>query len=157
MPNRESNPLTLAALGEIDRLSFIKAGTILDEARNRLKIFDYDLTVRRSQEALELYLKSLFRFLQTEYPASHDLRKQIYELSEVLREFQITPQQVARLVLANKVLELWRSPAFYGDETLSVGSLFDSKEAELATSYARLGELVCNIVRSQLYQRATAG
>jgi HEPN domain-containing protein len=157
MLKRQSTLLSLAALGEIDRLSFIKTGTILDEARNRLKAFDYDLAVRRSQEAFELYLKSLFRFLQTEYPASHDLRKQVYELSEVLREFQITPQQMARLVLANTVLELWRSPAFYGDERLRVGSLFDSKEADLAISYAELGELVCNIVRSQFYRRATAG
>ena len=63
MLKRQSTLLSLAALGEIDRLSFIKADTILDEARNRLKAFDYDLAVRRSQEAFELYLKSLFRFL----------------------------------------------------------------------------------------------
>jgi HEPN domain-containing protein len=155
MLKRDSIPLTLTALGEIDRLSFIKAGTILDEARNRLKAFDYDLAVRRSQEAFELYLKSLFRFLQTEYPASHDLRKQIYELSEALGDFQITPQQVARLVLANAVLGLWRSPAFYGDEKLRIASLFDSKEAELAVSYGEPGQLVCSVVRSQIYRRAT--
>jgi HEPN domain-containing protein len=63
----KATPLTLPDLGEIDRLSYSKAETILDEARGRLKAFDYDLTVRRSQEAFELYLKSLFRFLQAEY------------------------------------------------------------------------------------------
>ena len=156
MLNRQSSRLSLAALGEIDRLSFIKAGTILDEARNRLKAFDYDLVVRRSQEAFELYLKSLFRFLQTEYPASHDLTKQIYELSEALKEFQITPQQVARLVLANEVLKLWRLPAFYGDEKLNVGGLFDASEAALALSYAESGQLVCGVVREYIYRRARA-
>lgn len=155
MPNRESVPLTLAALGEVDRLSFIKAGNILDEARNRLKAFDYDLAVRRSQEAFELYLKSLFRFLQTEYPATHDLRKQIYKLTEALEQYRIDSRQVARLVLANSVLELWRSPAFYGDEKLNVGGLFDASEATLAVLYAELGQFVCGVVREYVYRRAT--
>ncbi len=153
MPNQPSTPLTYAALGEIDRLSFIKAFTILDEARNRLNAFDYDLTVRRSQEAFELYLKSLFRFLQTEYPADHDLRKQIYELTEALKQYNVDRRQVARLVLANSVLALWRSPAFYGDEKLQVGGLFDAGEATLAVSYAELGQSVCGVVRGYVYGR----
>ncbi len=156
MSNRQSTPLTLAALGEIDRLSFFKASTILDEARNRHKAFDYDLAVRRSQEAFELYLKSLFRFLQTEYPASHDLGKQIYELTEALRQYHIDRRQVARLVLANSILELWRSPAFYGDEKLNVGGLFDAGQAALAVSYAESGQLVSGVVREHVYRRATA-
>jgi len=64
------------------------------------------------------------------------------------------PQQVARLVLANAVLGLWRLPAFYGDEKLGVANLFEPKDAELAVSYAELGSVVCN-VRSELYRRAT--
>jgi HEPN domain-containing protein len=147
-------PLSLAALLEIDGLSFVKAGTILDEARNRLKASDFDLTVRRSQEAFELYVKSLFRFLQTEYSASHDLKKQIYELTEALKQYQIDRRQIARLVLANSMLQLWRSPAFYGDETLNVGGLFDGNEATLAISYAELSQIVCIVVRSHIYSRA---
>ncbi len=155
MTNESSLPLTLNQLSDIDQF-FIRANTVLGEARNNLNAFNYDLAVRRSQEALELYLKNLLLFLQKEYPATHDLKKQIYELSEVLKGFTVTPQQVARLVLANAVLALWRSPAFYGDERLKVASLFDSKEAELAISYAELGQFICNVVRSQLYRRATA-
>ena len=99
-------------------------------------------------------LKSLFLLLQKEHPTTHDLKKQIYEPSGVLKEFQIMPQQVARLVLANAVLGLWRLPAFYGDEKLGVANLFEPKDAELAVSYAELGSVVCN-VRSELYRRAT--
>ena len=113
----------LSELTDIEGLSYTKAATILDEARSRLKAFDYDLTVRRSQEAFELYLKSLFRFLQTEYPADHDLKKQISELTETLKQYQIDRRLIARLVLANSILDLWRSPAFYGDEKLNVGGL----------------------------------
>ncbi len=78
----------------------------MDEARSRLNAIDYDLAVRRSQEAFELYLKSLFRFLQTDYPANHDLKKQIYELTEALKQCQIDRRQIARLVLANSILDL---------------------------------------------------
>ncbi len=155
VPDETSVPITLATLGEIDRLSFGKAGTILDEARKRLEVCDYDLTVRRAQEAFELYLKSLFRYLQTEFPTSHDLKAQIYELTEVLKQYSITRHQVARLVLANSVLRLWRLPAFYGDETLNVGQLFDANEAALSVSYAVSGQLVCSIVRDYVYRRAT--
>jgi HEPN domain-containing protein len=147
-------PLALPEIAEIDGLSYFKAGTILDEARSRLKAYDYDLGVRRSQEAFELYLKSLFRYLQAEYPASHDLKKQIYELTEALKQYQIDRRQIARLVLANSILDLWRSPAFYGDEKLNVGGLFNDVEATLAISYAELAQLVCAIVRGYVYQRA---
>jgi HEPN domain-containing protein len=133
----------------------MKASTILDEAKSRLKAFDYDLAVRRSQEAFELYLKSLFRFLQSEYPAEHDLRKQIYDLTEALKQYNVDSRQVARLVLANSVLALWRSPAFYGDERLKVANLFDSGEAELAVSYAELAQFICGVVREYVYRQAT--
>jgi HEPN domain-containing protein len=149
-------PLALSDLTEIDGLSYSKAGTILEEARSRIKAYDYDLAVRRSQEAFELYLKSLFRFLQTEYPASHDLKKQIYELTEALKQYRIERRQIARLVLANSMLELWRSPAFYGDEKLNVGALFNDVEAALAISYAELAQLLCAIVRGYVYQRAVS-
>lgn len=147
-------PLSLARLNDIDRMSFSKAGAILDEARSCLARFDHDLAVRRSQEAFELYLKSLFRFLQMEPPATHDLKKQIYQLSEAVVAYNINTHQVAQLVLANSMLDLWRSPAFYGDETLNVGNLFGTDEAKLAITYAERGQFVCSVVRGQVYSRA---
>jgi HEPN domain-containing protein len=151
--------LTFAELAEIDQLSYWKANTILGEAQTRLQSFDYDLAVRRAQEAFELYLKSLFRFLRAEYPAAHDVKKQIYELTAAFKQHQIEPhqisaRQVARLVLANSMLHLWRLPAFYGDETLNVGGLFEESEAKLALSYAELAQFLCNGVRIHAHQRA---
>ena len=145
--------MKLSELWELDHL-YSKAGAILDEARGRVKVYDHDLTVRRSQEAFELYLKSCFRYLQKEYPASHELRKQIYELTEALKQCQIDRRQIARLVLANSVLDLWRSPAFYGDERLNVGGLFNDGEAKLALSYAESAQFVCSMVRSYVYRVA---
>jgi len=146
----KSAPLSFPELWDIDHL-FNKAGTVITEARNRLEAFDYDLAVRRSQESLELFLKSLFRFLQRPYPATHDLKKELYTLVEALKDYPLEKRQIARLVLAGSVLNLWRSPAFYGDETLNVGGLFDKREAELAISYAELGQFVAGIVRNQVY------
>ena len=146
----KSAPLSFPELWDIDHL-FNKAGTVITEARNRFEAFDYDLAVRRSQESLELFLKSLFRFLQRPYPATHDLKKGLYTLVEALTDYPLEKRQIARLVLAGSVLNLWRSPAFYGDETLNVGSLFDKREADLAISYAELGQFVARIVPNQVY------
>jgi hypothetical protein len=59
-------------------------------------------------------------------------------------------------VLANSVLHQWRLPAFYGDETLNVGGLFEESEARLALSYADSAQFVCSIVRFHVYQLAAA-
>ena len=136
-----------------DRSTFIRQGeqNFEREAQAYLRCFDYDLAVRRAQEAFELYLKSVFRFLQAEYPTIHDVKKEIYALTAAFKQHQIEPQiqarQVARLVLANSVLHLWRLPAFYGDETLNVGSLFDESEVKLALSYADSAQFACSVVR----------
>jgi HEPN domain-containing protein len=156
MAGNKSGPLSLAQLQQIDGHTFNKAGSILEEARNRLKSYDYDLAVRRSQEAFELCLKSLFRFLEREYPETHDLKKQIYELSDALKGYHFDRRQVARLVLANSMLSLWRSPAFYGDEKLNMGGLFDAAEATLAISYAESAHLICGVVRQAAYGQAVA-
>jgi HEPN domain-containing protein len=152
--------LTVAELAKIDQLSYEKANRILGEAQTRLQCFDYDLAVRRSQEAFDLYLKGVFRFLQAEYPTVHDVKKEIYALTTAFRQHQLEPQiqtrQVARLVLANSVLQLWRLPAFYGDARLNVGGLFEESEAKLALSYADSAQFVCSVVRFHYQLAATA-
>jgi HEPN domain-containing protein len=147
--------LTIAELNKIDQLSFDKTNKILSETQAYLRCFDCDLAVRRAQEAFELYLKGVFRFLQAEYPTIHDVKKEIYALTVAFKQHQleeIQTRQVARLVLANSVLHLWRLPAFYGDETLNVGSIFDESEAKLALSYADSAQFVCSVVRFHVYQ-----
>ncbi len=154
----KSTSLSFVELSEIDHL-FTRADTILTEARSRLEAIDHDLAVRRAQESLELFLKSLFRFLQRAYPTTHDPKKELYSLIEAIEALEghsIERRQIARLVLAGSVLNLWRSPAFYGDETLNVGDLFDKQEAELAISYAELGQFVVGIVRNQVFVAAAS-
>lgn len=53
-------------------LAYIKdAKTILEEARKSLNKGHYHRTVRKCQEAVELALKGLLRFVGIEYPKSH--------------------------------------------------------------------------------------
>jgi hypothetical protein len=72
-------------------------------------------------ESVRLHLKKPLPVSALRVSRDHDLEKQIYELSVALNEFSVDRRQVARLVLANSMLALWRSPTFYGDETLKVG------------------------------------
>jgi hypothetical protein len=87
------------------------------------------------------------------------VKKEIYALTTAFKQHQIDEiqaRQIARLVLANSVLHLCRLPAFYGDETLNVGDLFEESEARLALSYADSAQFVCGIVRFHVYQLAAA-
>lgn len=145
--------LSYKELGDIDHL-YSRANSILNEARTQLRSFNYDLAVRRAQEALELYIKTTFRFTGTEYPKSHDIEKRIYEVWQLLAEYDVTREQVARMVLANTTTSAWRSPSFYGDERLGVARLFRQKEAEVAIGYAEEVRNICEKVRSHLYRRA---
>lgn len=151
--NTEERTLSYKELGEIDHL-YSKANSIHDEARRQLQSYSFDLAVRRSQEAIELYIKTIFRLIGKEYPKIHDVEKTVYEISMLLSDYRVSREEVARMVLANATMGLWRSPSFYGDERLGVARLFRQKEAEVAVVYADEVRSVCERVRSELYRRA---
>jgi len=54
-----------------------RAEATLEEARRTFEKGDNPLTVRRSQEAVELSLKAVLRFLGIEYPREHDVRDEL--------------------------------------------------------------------------------
>ncbi len=147
--------LSYKDLGDIDHL-YSRANAVLDEARAKLGSYSHDLAVRRAQEAIELYIKTTFRFTGSEYPRIHDLEKTIYEVSQLLAEYGVTREEVARMILANATMAVWRTPSFYGNERLAVAKLFRDKEAEVAIRYAEEVRAVCDKVRYQLYQRAAS-
>jgi len=148
--------LTIRELQDIDQF-YGKADPVLREARKYVESFDWDWAVRRSQEALELSIKSIFRFIRKDYPKDHDLEKHLYEIAKKLKEYDVTAEEVALMVLANATLTLWRLPAFYGDEKLHIGKLFSEKEARLALWYAERVHSMCYRVRDRLYRSAPHG
>ncbi len=106
---------------EVDKF-YSKADSILKEARDHAKKFEYDLCVRRSQEAFELFLKTMFRFIERTYPQEHDIGNEIYKVHQALKRFGFTAQKVAQIVHRNRTLGLWREKAFFDDEKLGLTS-----------------------------------
>jgi len=142
--------LTQEQYWEVDKF-YSKADSILNEARDHAKKFEYDLCVRRSQEAFELFLKTMFRFIEREYPQDHDISNEIYKVHEALKRFDFTAQKVAQIVHRNRTLGLWREKSFYGDERLGVTALFTEHEARSALAYAEELWLDCSNVKNQIW------
>ena len=93
----------------------------LDRARSRLidaeaafKRGDYPETVRYSQEAVELSLKSVLRIIGIEYPKVHDVGDIIYFYRDQYPEwFRKEIDDIRRI---SRDLALKRAPAMYGLE-----------------------------------------
>jgi len=135
---------------EIDKF-YSKATSILDEAREHVKKFEYDLCVRRSQEAFELFLKTMFKLIGEEYPQKHEISQEIYDMHSSLKKYDFSAQKVAQIVHRNRTLGVWREKSFYGDEKLGVTSIFTEHEARLALSYAEDISTDCYVVRSRVF------
>jgi len=151
-------------LSDIDKL-YSKAEDIRREAfRLKNKEYNYDLSVRRSQEAFELYLKVIFKFMKQKYPKSsrgHELSAQIraiYEkMKNILNKYGFRKEDIVRLLRGSIVLASWRDPSFYGEENLeelAISGTFTDKEAELALDYADEAGSMCTSIRDYFYKTA---
>ena len=149
---------TYKELEEIDK-QHTKAKEIEQEAQD-FKNKNYDLCVRRSQEAFELFLKIVFKLLKEKYPPKHELSKQIISIHEKLKPVfkDYFPKDIAKLMIGSKVLDLWRNISLYGEEKLeNVGTfeIFTEKEAELALDYMSKASQLCYLVRDYFYKNAS--
>ena len=91
-----------------------RAEWFLREAENALSARNNAISVRRSQEALELAAKAVLRRLAIEYPREHDVSEAIEAAAERLPDYMRarTGEIKAMLVELARV----RGPAFYGYE-----------------------------------------
>jgi len=151
-------------LAEIDKL-YSKATAIRREAlRLRKHELNYDLSIRRSQEALELYLKVIFKFMRQKYPTSargHELSNQIraiYEkMKNILTNYGFRKEDIVKLLRGSIVLASWREPSFYGVENLeeiAVSGTFTDKEADLGLDYVDEVASMCTSIRDYFYKMA---
>lgn len=143
--------LTQEQYFEIDKFHS-KADSILGEASDHSKKFEYDLCVRRSQEAFELFLKTMFKFIARDYPQKHDIAKEVYAVFEALKGYGFSAQKVAQIVHRNRTLGLWREKSFYGDEELGVASIFIELESKVALSYAEDISIDCYRVKDKIWR-----
>lgn len=111
-----------------------RAYRTLKEAKNAFGFEDYPLTVRRSQEAVELSLKAALRFLAIEYPREHDVRDVLVEVASSRELPEWFKAEVEFMANVSSDLARKRGPAFYGDEGAlrPPSSLFTRKDASSA-------------------------
>ena len=111
-----------------------RAEATLEEARRTFKKGDNPLTVRRSQEAVELSLKAVLRFLGIEYPREHDVRDALLEAAASRPMPEWFKAEIEFMASASSDLARKRGPAFYGDEQamLPPSSLFAEQDARKA-------------------------
>lgn len=121
-----------------------KADVALRQAHEALDHGDWSDAVRRSQEAVELALKALLRFLSIEPPKWHDpsdiLRAEAERLPPPVRD------RLDEITAASAALRKDRERSMYGDEEegLPPQALFDERAGRTAAERA---EAVVSLVR----------
>lgn len=91
-----------------------RAERIMDEAENALSNGDAAISVRRTQETLELAAKAVLRRLAIEYPREHDVSEALEAVSQRLPDYLKTRVDEIKVMLVE--LAKVRGPAFYGYE-----------------------------------------
>ena len=91
-----------------------RAKRCLKEAELALTERDFPGTVRRSQEALELGVKAILRYLTVEYPREHDVGDALAYVANDLPDYLRGKVPGIQMLLTE--LTRVRGPAFYGYE-----------------------------------------
>lgn len=113
---------------DIIGMAYIKdAGIIALEAQDSLAKGHYHRTVRKSQEAVELALKGLLRFIGIEYPKSHKVGTVLLESS--LKE-GVSYDDLKKAAEISDELARERELSFYGTESDSAEDLFTEDDAK---------------------------
>lgn len=95
-----------------------RARWVLKEAENALAAENYAVSVRRSQEALELSAKGALRRLAVEYPREHDVSEAVEATADRLPDN--IREQVGEIKALSAELARIRGPALYGYEAEGV-------------------------------------
>ncbi len=91
-----------------------RAAWLLREAENALAATNAAVSVRRSQEALELSVKAALRRLGIEYPREHDVGDALEAVADRLPQTMRSRLDDIKALMAE--LARIRGPAFYGYE-----------------------------------------
>lgn len=105
------------------------ANIILQETTASYKKKHWHRVVRKCQEACELAVKALFRYLALEYPKSHLLGRVIKK--ELKDKKILTKSELDKIAYISDELAFNREPAFYGSpEGIPPSELFDQEDAK---------------------------
>lgn len=129
--------------------------TCLDEARDAFSRKRYAVVVRRSQEALELGIKAVLRYMAVEFPREHDVSDAIDlildRVPQSARETLVSAKPLLR-ELAKK-----RGPAMYGLEAAGVppSRLFTEEDASRILHSVETVTFCCNALLTALKGETT--
>ncbi len=102
-----------------------EAFRILGEAERAFNDRDWNHTIRRSQESVELYLKSLLAGLNIEFPKIHDIGRIC--VNELKRKGIPVEETVSlSIIQISKDLSEKRAPAFYWEESYTKEEALES-------------------------------
>lgn len=108
---------------------FAEAERIFQDLDRLYKDGEWNLTIRRSQEVIELSLKALLRMMGVDYPKEHDVGK---IFGDVVKQKGLETD--AALLEEIKSISAWltneRAPAFYYDKE------YTEEKAKKAKEYA---------------------
>jgi len=96
----------------VNSMSFLfDAEIILEESRFSLERGHWHRVVRKSQEATELAIKGLFKYLGLDYPKSHILGKVIKK--ELAKHRLFDKEELNKIAFISDSLSFDREPSFY--------------------------------------------
>jgi len=112
------------------------AEVILEECRFSLDRMHWHRVVRKCQEASELAVKGLFKYLGVEYPKAHILGRVFKK--EIARHEIFSREDLNRIAFISDSLAFDREVSFYGSpEGGTAAELFDQEDAQEALESAQ--------------------
>ena len=101
---------------------------IAEEARISFEPGHYHRVIRKCQEAAELAVKGLFKYVGIEYPKSHILGRVIKK--ELSKRNILNREELEKLAYISDMLSFDRQPSFYGaPDGTPASKLYDAEDA----------------------------
>lgn len=113
---------------------------------------DYPMTVRRSQECVELSLKAVLRGIAIEYPREHDVSKALEMVKGKVPDW--FSSKIPEFMEISKDLSKKRGPALYGyeSELKPASDIFNIKDAKEALASAEEVFNACNKLINEIFK-----
>jgi HEPN domain-containing protein len=113
---------------------------------------DYPMTVRRSQECVELSLKAVLRGIAIEYPREHDVSKALEMVKGKVPNW--FSSKIPEFIEISKDLSKKRGPALYGyeSELKPASDIFNIKDAKEALASAEEVFNACNKLINEIFK-----
>lgn len=113
---------------------------------------DYPMTVRRSQECVELSLKAVLRGIAIEYPREHDVSKALEMVKGKVPDW--FSSKIPEFIEISKDLSKKRGPALYGyeSELKPASDIFNIKDAKEALASAEEVFNACNKLINEIFK-----